>query len=173
MENRRNRLRTSTTTALISALVMLYMLAPRTQPTTDQVIYDTPPKWMITDVETAGLNQPLKIEKVPAFKPTVEEYARSYTNGFDEWECLYDLWWHESKWDYKAEGPTNDFGIPQANADAHPETSESRWRRDEYEQVRWGVDYIKKRYGGFCEAWDAWTSRATQRQDGTWHGGWY
>jgi hypothetical protein len=175
VENKPNRVRKTTTTAFVCVLIMVYALAPRTQPTTDLVIYEHPPKHLIEDPDQdAGLNQhQLEIEKVPAFKPTAEEYARSYTDGFDEWECLYELWWHESKWDYTAEGPTNDWGIPQANADAHPETAQSRWRADKYKQVRWGVEYIKTRYGSFCDAWDAWKSRATLRQDGTWHGGWY
>lgn len=136
-------------------------------------IYETPPRHAITDVDrdddTAGLKQ--HEEVVPALN--VQDYARTYTSSKKEWECLYELWWHESKWDYTAEGPTNDWGIPQANADAHPETSEARWRGDAYEQVRWGVEYIKTRYGGFCEAWDAWKSRGTKRDDGTWHRGWY
>ena len=143
------------------------MLAPRPQPTTDYVIYEHPPRHLITDVEPALNVEPAKNVLL------VEDYARSYTDSFDDWECLYQLWWHESKWDYKAEGPTNDWGIPQANADAHPETSQERWRADKYEQVRWGVQYIQTRYGGFCEAWGAWTGRATLQADGTWHGGWY
>jgi len=157
---------------------MVYALAPRTQPTTDTVIYEHPPKWMIEDPEAvpaqnnAGL-KPSQGEEVPALKQTVEMYAQSYADSDEQWACLYELWWHESKWDYEAEGPTNDWGIPQANADAHPETSQERWRGDAYAQVRWGIDYIKTRYGTFCDAWDAWKTRGTQRSDGTWHGGWY
>jgi len=156
---------------MVALLVMVYALAPRSQPTLDETIWETPPRWMIEDPDQDS--EPVEREELPPQKESIEDYARSYTATFEEWECLWELWWHESKWDYRAEGPTNDWGIPQANADAHPETSESRWRADKHEQVRWGVEYIKTRYGSFCEAWDAWTARATLQADGTWHGGWY
>lgn len=103
----------------------------------------------------------------------VEDYARSLVTSDDEWDCLHKLWWHESKWDADAASPTNDFGIPQANANAHPETLESRWRADGFVQVRWGVGYITNRYGSMCAAWEAWKGRGLQRADGSWWGGWY
>jgi hypothetical protein len=168
VENRPSRLRKTTITTIIASLTMLYMLAPRPQPTTDYVTYITYEKL------PAHIEETLPAETVKE-KPaeTIEDYARQYTDTFDEWECLYELWWHESKWDYTAAGPTNDWGIPQANADAHPETSQARWRADKHEQVRWGISYINDRYGSMCAAWDTWKRRATQRDDGTWHGGWY
>ena len=154
---------------------MIYALAPRPQPQMPALnIYETPPRHAIEDTTVEQPAQTgLKENELVTPALNVEDYARSYTGSFEQWQCLYELWWHESKWDYTAKGPTNDFGIPQANADAHPETSEARWRADEYEQVRWGVEYIKNRYGTMCDAWNAWKSRGTQRDDGTWHGGWY
>jgi hypothetical protein len=151
---------------------MIYALVPRPTPMPAVTIYDTPPKHFIETVESdSQVKRAKEIIVMPAL--TVEDYARTYTASEKQWQCLYQLWWHESKWDHKAEGPTNDWGIPQANADAHPETSEARWRDDEYAQVRWGVEYIKNRYGSFCDAWDAWQSRATVNPDGSLHGGWY
>lgn len=152
---------------------MVFALYPRSSPMPALTIYETPPRHAITDVEQPERSAGLKRHEEVQPAETIEDYARRYTKSAKEWECLYELWWHESKWDYRAEGPTNDWGIPQANADAHPETAESRWRADKYTQVRWGVEYIKTRYGGFCQAWDAWKTRGTQRSDGTWHGGWY
>jgi len=172
VDNRLKRVRTPAA-ATFAIIVMVFALYPRSAFMPALTIYDTPPLHAITDVEKPKANAGLKQQEEVLPALTVEDYARAYTRSEEQWECLYELWWHESKWDYTAEGPTNDYGIPQANADAHPETSEARWRADEYEQVRWGVEYIKTRYGTFCDAWDAWKARGTQRSDGTWHGGWY
>lgn len=149
--------------------VMVFVLSPREQPSMDVTIWEAPPRHAIAPVGSR-----LDLEPVEVDQPeTYEEYARTLTASEKQWECLYQLWWHESKWDPNAVGPTNDHGIPQANADAHPETSEARWRADGFVQVRWGVEYIKNRYGSMCDAWEAWKGRGSQRADGSWHGGWY
>lgn len=97
----------------------------------------------------------------------------AHLDDFDrQWACLDDLWEHESRWDYRAANPLSSArGIPQALVDLHG--LPSSWLDDPPAQIAWGLDYIYSRYGSPCEAWEAWTSRATQRDDGTWHGGWY
>lgn len=94
-------------------------------------------------------------------------------DDFDrQWECLDLLWQHESGWDYRAANPHSSArGIPQALVDLHGLTGS--WQEDPKAQVEWGLDYIYRRYGSPCAAWEAWTSRATLRSDGTWHNGWY
>lgn len=149
--------------------VMVFMLAPRAQPVYEVTVWEPPTRFAVAE-------RTERTERTPEPLPDlddVEAYARSKVGDGEQWECLYELWWHESKWDSDAAGPTNDHGIPQANADAHPETDSDVWRADGHEQVRWGIEYIKNRYGTFCDAWDAWKDRGTQRSDGTWHGGWY
>ncbi len=95
------------------------------------------------------------------------------TDEFDrEWACLDELWQHESGWDYQAANPASSArGIPQALVNLH-ELDEA-WQRDPTEQIRWGLDYIFRRYGSPCSAWEAWTGRASLLPDGRWHGGWY
>lgn len=94
-----------------------------------------------------------------------EEFGR-------QWECLEQLWHHESGWDYTAANPSSSArGIPQALVALHG--LEPSWVTNPDAQVRWGLRYIYGRYGNACAAWEAWKSRATLRQNGTWHGGWY
>jgi hypothetical protein len=89
-----------------------------------------------------------------------------------QWECLDLLWQHESGWDYTAANPHSSArGIPQALVDLHD--LPRSWESDPTAQVEWGLDYIYRRYGSPCAAWDAWLSRAKQHPDGTWYGGWY
>lgn len=106
--------------------------------------------------------------------------ARAYAalqveyRGWDDrqFECLDDLWEHESRWDYQADNPTSSaYGIPQALTELHdlPDS----WKADPAAQIGWGLEYIADRYGTPCTAWETWKSRATRLPDGTWHGGWY
>jgi hypothetical protein len=89
-----------------------------------------------------------------------------------QWECLDALWQHESGWDYTAANPWSSArGIPQGMTELHGLSK--GWKQDPDAQVRWGLDYIYGRYGSPCEAWGAWKSRATLRNDGTWFDGWY
>lgn len=89
-----------------------------------------------------------------------------------QWQCLDALWEHESGWDYQAANPHSSArGIPQALVALHD--LPSSWEADPKAQIAWGLEYIYGRYGSPCEAWDAWTSRATLLPDGRWHGGWY
>lgn len=161
-----------TTVRSVSFLVVVLVLVP--QPLS--VAWEPPERYspggLLTSPVVDNL-EPYRERHSAGNVETFEDYARSLVSSDDEWDCLHDLWWHESKWDPNAEGPTNDHGIPQANADAHPETSESRWRADGFVQVRWGVGYITNRYGSMCAAWEAWKGRGLQRDDGSWWGGWY
>ena len=88
----------------------------------------------------------------------------------DELACLDRLWQEESGWDYRVVGPTDDYGIPQAHAPAHPETRSASWRSSPARQIRWGLDYIEGRYGSPCSAWAEWTRRGEERGTGR---GWY
>jgi resuscitation-promoting factor RpfB len=105
---------------------------------------------------------------------SARELARELVAGLGwhdgpEWDCLDQLWELESRWDYTAQGPTDDHGIPQAHAPAHPDTDTDEWRNDPAAQIEFGRDYIAGRYGTPCSALNTWHSRA--RKDG--RGGWY
>ena len=89
-----------------------------------------------------------------------------------QWDCLAELWQHESGWRYDAANPKSSaHGIPQALTELHG--LDADWQADPLAQISWGLAYIADRYGNPCTAWETWKSRATQRKDGTFHGGWY
>lgn len=78
-----------------------------------------------------------------------------------EWDALVQLWEHESNWNNKAKNPSSGaYGIPQAlpaskmGAAANPPTSSAS------AQIKWGLSYIKSRYGSPTKAWAAWQSRS-------------
>lgn len=65
--------------------------------------------------------------------------------------CVIKLWNKESGWRWWADNPTSSaYGIPQAL----PGSKMGRgWRTNPKVQIRWGLSYIKSRYGSGCAAW--------------------
>ena len=48
------------------------------------------------------------------------------------------------------------YGIPQALPGSKMGTYGSDWRTNPVTQIKWGLGYIKGRYGKPCVAWDHW-----------------
>jgi len=85
-----------------------------------------------------------------------QEMAKAkYGWGSDEqWAALENLWTRESGWNYKAENPTSGaYGIPQSLPGSKMAAAGKDWRTNPETQIRWGLDYIKNRYGGPKRAW--------------------
>lgn len=79
----------------------------------------------------------------------------------DEWECLDQLWLHESGWNHHADNPTSDaYGIPQALPGNKMATEGSDWATNPETQIKWGLNYISGRYGTPCNAWAQWQARS-------------
>lgn len=104
------------------------------------------PTWMPT--------QPLPLGRMLA-------YQAGWTDSNGEWPCLYNLWNRESGWstpDFN--GSSGAGGIPQA---LPPSKMGSGWDETDASgqatlraleiQIRWGIGYIKARYGDACSAW--------------------
>ncbi len=64
------------------------------------------------------------------------------------------LWERESSWNVFAENPyTGAYGIPQAVPGYKMSSAGRRWRTDASVQIRWGMRYIRARYGSPRGAW--------------------
>ena len=64
-------------------------------------------------------------------------------------------WIGESDWRWHVENPSSGaYGIPQSLPGRKMATMGADWRTNPVTQITWAVDYIKKRYGSPCEAWD-------------------
>lgn len=80
-----------------------------------------------------------------------------------QYKCLARLWMRESHWNNRAGNHwSGAYGIPQALPGAKMRSAGSDWRSNPKTQIRWGLGYIKHRYGSPCRAWSH--SRST---------GWY
>ena len=67
--------------------------------------------------------------------------------------CLVKLWTKESHWNYKAHNyRSGAHGIPQSYPAIKMESVGLDWRTNPVTQIRWGLNYIDKRYGSPCKA---------------------
>ncbi len=67
--------------------------------------------------------------------------------------CLVKLWTKESHWNYKAHNyRSGAHGIAQSYPAIKMESVGLDWRTNPVTQIRWGLNYIDKRYGSPCKA---------------------
>jgi hypothetical protein len=89
-----------------------------------------------------------------------KEYAKLYINqefgwGEKQFSCLETLWFRESNWNHKATNPTSGaYGIPQSLPGRKMATFGDDWKTNPVTQIKWGADYIEKRYDTPCDALD-------------------
>lgn len=75
-----------------------------------------------------------------------------------QWNALRALWQGESGWDAKAVNKSSGAGgIPQA---LPASKIGAGWFGNAVKQIRWGIDYIRGRYGDPVRALSAWSSRS-------------
>jgi hypothetical protein len=72
------------------------------------------------------------------------QWAFVQLNNLDEFYCLDELYYKESRWNPKARNGSH-YGIPQGR---------SKWlaTANGYKQVEWGIKYNNNRYGSMCKA---------------------
>lgn len=72
----------------------------------------------------------------------------------DQMPCLDRLWTKESGWNHLASNSsTGAYGIPQALPGSKMATVADDWETNPATQIKWGLGYIKDRYGTPCDAW--------------------
>jgi hypothetical protein len=65
------------------------------------------------------------------------------------------LWDRESSWNVYASNPySGAYGIPQAVPGWKMASAGRNWRTSPWVQIRWGLRYIRSRYGSPRAAWD-------------------
>jgi hypothetical protein len=75
---------------------------------------------------------------------TYRQWAFIQLNDVDEFYCLDELYYKESRWNPKAKNGSH-YGIPQGK-------SKYLLKADGYKQVEWGIKYNQVRYGSQCNA---------------------
>jgi hypothetical protein len=88
---------------------------------------------------------------------SIKEFAyglvRDNNWGRDQYSCLVALWERESNWRWDAMNKSSGaYGIPQSLPGRKMAEMGADWATNPETQVRWGVSYIKSRYGAPCGA---------------------
>jgi hypothetical protein len=96
------------------------------------------------------------VEKVNSADP--KALARALMPQFglsaSEFGCLDNIWSQESGWNVHADNPSSSaYGIPQALPGSKMSSAGPDWANSAETQIRWGLGYIRDRYGSACSAW--------------------
>ncbi|MEV8601751.1 transglycosylase SLT domain-containing protein [Streptomyces griseoviridis] len=96
---------------------------------------------------------------LPAHTATVsgaQSLARSRLSSA-QYSCLSAVVEHESGWNHRAVNPSSGaYGLFQALPGSKMASAGSDWRTSPLTQMRWGLSYMKARYGSPCGAWNFW-----------------
>jgi hypothetical protein len=77
-----------------------------------------------------------------------------YGLSSSQFDCLDRIWTQESNWNVHADNPySSAYGIPQALPGSKMSSAGPDWADNPETQIRWGLGYIKNRYGTACSAW--------------------
>lgn len=91
-------------------------------------------------------------------------YAQQALHDDAQYQCLVQLWDHESGWRVNAQNAASGaYGIPQALPGTKMASQGADWKTNGITQVKWGLDYIQHQrpdYGNPCTAWSKWQSRS-------------
>ncbi|TVL89736.1 hypothetical protein [Streptomyces sp. SAJ15] len=82
--------------------------------------------------------------------------------GFSQkqWPPLKKLWDHESGWRWNALNKfSGAYGIPQALPASKMRSAGPDWRTNAGTQIKWGLGYIRDRYGSPAAAWEFWNKQ--------------
>jgi len=90
---------------------------------------------------------------------TPRQIARRMLRSFHwsgwQFQWLNLLWSRESSWNVYASNPySGAYGIPQAVPGSKMASAGPDWESSARTQIRWGLDYIKDRYGSPYAAWE-------------------
>ena len=77
-----------------------------------------------------------------------------YGWGGDQFKCYDNIIMRESLWDQYADNPNSSaYGIPQALPGKKMASEGADWKTNPETQIRWGLKYVKERFGTPCKAW--------------------
>lgn len=77
-----------------------------------------------------------------------------------QFRCFSNIVSHESGWNVNASNPSSGaYGLVQALPGNKMASAGADWRTNPATQIKWGLDYMKERYGSPCGAWSAWQSK--------------
>jgi resuscitation-promoting factor RpfB len=117
----------------------------------------------ISQIEKVGTKPPSAPSTPSSAQAIAKALAAARGWGDDQFDCLVQLWDHESGWHTDASNPSGAYGIPQALPGSKMSEEGPNWQTDATTQIKWGLGYISDRYNDPCNAWAIWQAQ------GGWH----
>ncbi|MFT4230846.1 MAG: lytic transglycosylase domain-containing protein [Microbacterium sp.] len=118
-------------------------------------VYVTPTPTPVATTSTSSSWTPPFVAPDPgSAKATAYEMVKARGWDDDQYACLVALWNRESGWRVNAYNSSSGaYGIPQALPGSKMASAGSDWQTNAATQIKWGLGYIKGRYGSPCGAW--------------------
>ncbi|MGW1405074.1 aggregation-promoting factor C-terminal-like domain-containing protein [Streptomyces sp. NPDC002403] len=83
--------------------------------------------------------------------------AKSMIGDAAQFRCFSNIVQRESGWNHHATNASSGaYGLVQALPGSKMASAGADWRTNPTTQIKWGVDYMKSRYGSPCAAWSFW-----------------
>jgi hypothetical protein len=76
------------------------------------------------------------------------------------YSCVNNIFSRESGWRYNAYNASGAYGIPQALPGSKMATAGPDWQTNPATQIKWGLGYMRDRYGDPCQAWAYWQAHS-------------
>ncbi|QER88708.1 transglycosylase SLT domain-containing protein [Streptomyces tendae] len=96
----------------------------------------------------------------PTAAPTAasaQATAKKMIGNSAEFQCFSKIVSHESGWNPQATNASSGaYGLVQALPASKMSSAGSDWKTNPATQIKWGLDYMKDRYGSACDAWSFW-----------------
>jgi hypothetical protein len=93
-------------------------------------------------------------ESSPSGAP--QQVARQIIGDGEQFRCFSNIVERESGWNVHAQNPSGAYGLVQALPGSKMSSAGPDWRHNAATQIRWGLNYMEKRYGSPCGAWSFW-----------------
>ncbi|WP_369168992.1 transglycosylase SLT domain-containing protein [Streptomyces sp. R28] len=122
------------------------------------------PKKALTGAALAAATAGTLFAAAPAQAATTEagsaqQIAKKMISDSAQYQCFSKIVDHESDWNINATNASSGaYGLVQALPGNKMASAGSDWKTNPATQIKWGVDYMKDRYGSPCGAWNFWQS---------------
>ncbi|MFD7012926.1 transglycosylase SLT domain-containing protein [Streptomyces sp. NPDC059928] len=89
--------------------------------------------------------------------PTSAQTIAQQMMPSDQFQCFSNIVNHESGWNPSATNASSGaYGLVQALPGSKMASAGADWQSNPATQIKWGLNYMKERYGSPCGAWNFW-----------------
>lgn len=85
-----------------------------------------------------------------------KQIAQQMIGDDQQFQCFSNIVERESGWDVHAQNPSGAYGLLQALPGSKMASAGPDWQNNPATQIKWGLGYMKDRYGSPCGAWSFW-----------------